>query len=88
MKLNFGKTALVVGFFASFMHFVWLVMVYFGLGQAYLDWILGLHQVSLPIRVLPFNFTSAFLLLVVTFVVGYFMGWVFAYIWNRLVKGK
>ncbi len=88
MKLNAGKTALVVGSFVSFMHFVWLAMVWSGLGQAYLDWILGLHQVSLSIRVLPFNLTNAVILLVVTFVAGYLMGWVFACIWNRLIKGK
>ncbi|HSX49128.1 MAG TPA: hypothetical protein VLE44_02620 [Candidatus Saccharimonadales bacterium] len=88
MKLNCGKTALVVGFFVSFMHLVWLVMVWSGLGQAYLDWILGLHQVSLNIRVLPFNLMNGVYLLIVTFIVGYLMGWMFAYIWNRLIKGK
>lgn len=86
VKLKTASTALVLGTFVAFMHFVWMLMVYLGVGQAYLDWILGLHLVTNPITVLPFNFGTAAVLLTVTFVVGYLAGWVFAYIWNRLHK--
>lgn len=88
MKLNIGKTALVFGFVVSIIHLIWLLMVIFGIGQLYLNWILGLHQVSLPITVLPFNLMNGILLLIVTFIAGYLMGWVFAYFWNWLHKGK
>lgn len=88
MKLNLGRTALVVGLFVSLMHLVWMLVVYFGLAQWYLDWILGLHLVSNPFKVLPFSFGTALTLVIFTFVVGYIAGWVFAIMWNRLVKGK
>jgi len=88
MKLNLGKTALVFGFLVSLMHLMWMTMVYLGVGQMYLDWVFGLHLISNPFTVLPFSFGAALTLIVFTFVVGCVMGWFFAWIWNRFVKGK
>lgn len=88
MKLKPASTALTLGIFVAFIHFVWMMMVFFGFAQLYLNWIFGLHLISNPFEVLPFNFGSATILILFTFVIGYLMGWVFAYIWNRLVKGK
>lgn len=88
MKLKVGATALVFGTVVALMHAVWMLMVFLGFGQTYLDWIFGLHLLSNPFTVLPFNFVSAVVLVIFTFVVGYVMGWVFAWIWNGLHKGK
>ncbi len=87
MKLKTGPTALVTGVFVAFMHFVWMLMVYFKIAQWYLNWVFGLHLLTNPYKVLAFNFGTAVTLLVFTFIVGYFAGWVFAFIWNRLHKG-
>lgn len=88
LKLVVGKTALVFGFFVALMHAVWMLLIFLGVAQFYLNWIFGLHLLSNPYLVLPFNFGTALMLVVFTFVVGYIMGWVFAFIWNRLHKGR
>ena len=88
MKLKVGKTAIVFGLFIAFMHLVWMLMVATGIAQWYLKWILGLHLLNNPFVVLPFSFGTAVTLIVVTFIVGYLGGWVFAWIWNYLHKGQ
>ncbi len=79
---------MVLGVFVALMHLVWMLMIYLGFGQWYLDWIFGLHLLSNPFVVMPFNFGAALTLIIFTFVVGYVMGWVFATIWNKLHGGK
>ncbi len=79
---------MVMGVFVALVHVVWMLLIFLGLGQLYLNWIFGLHLISNPFVVMPFNFGAALILIIFTFVVGYVMGWVFAVIWNRLQKGK
>jgi len=86
MKLSETKTALVVGTFAGLMHAVWSLLVFLGLAEPYLNWILGLHFLSNPYVLAPFSFRTAIFLVVFTFVIGYLLGFVFATIWNRLHK--
>ncbi len=88
MKLKVGATAMVFGVFMAFVHVVWMLMVFFGLAQWYLNWILGLHLITNPFVVMPFNIMTAVWLIIFTFVVGYVGGWIFANIWNGLHKGK
>lgn len=88
MKLKVGATGMVLGIFVALMHLIWMVVIYVGVAQWYLDWIFGLHLLTNPYKVMPFNFTAAITLIIVTFVVGYLMGSIFAVIWNRLHKGN
>lgn len=88
MKLKVGATAMVFGVVVALMHTIWMIMVFLGVGQMYMDWIFGLHLLNNPFRVMPFNLMTAIWLIVFTFVVGYVLGWVFAFVWNRLHKGK
>ena len=85
-ELDTGKTALIVGSFAGLMHLVWSAVVALGFGQVWLDFILNLHFLNNPFTVSTFDVTRAVLLVVVTFAVGYAVGWVFATIWNKLLK--
>lgn len=78
---------MVLGVFVALMHALWMLLIFFGVAQLYMNWIFGLHLLTNPYTVLPFNWGSAITLIIVTFVVGYVMGWVFAFIWNRLHKG-
>ncbi len=87
MKLKESSTALVVGTFVAVLHAIWSLMVFVGFVETYLDWILGLHFLTNPYQVLPFNFVNAAILIGFTFVAGYAFGWVFATIWNKLHKG-
>lgn len=88
MKLKTSATAMVFGIVVALFHAVWMLMVWIGVGQLYLDWIFGLHLLSNPFKVMPFSLGSALALIVFTFAVGYLMGWVFAFVWNKLHKAK
>lgn len=86
-ELNVNKVALSVGFFLGGWHLVWSVFVLLGWAQTIINFILGLHMLSVPVQVLPFNITTAGLLIVVTFAVGYVAGRIFATVWNAVHKG-
>lgn len=85
-KVKESKAALIFGTFAAVMHAFWSVLVFLGLAQPYLNFISGLHFLNNPYKVLPFNLSTAVMLIAVTFVIGYLVGWVFAKIWNKLQK--
>ena len=86
MKLKPMAVAVYTGLFVATLHFVWSLMVVSGLSQLYLDWILGLHFLNNPFVVVPFSFSVMIMLLVVTFVVGFILGWVGTICWNKMIK--
>lgn len=86
MKLKPMDAALYTGVFVASIHAVWSIVVALGLGQVYLDWILGLHFIRNPFVVMPFQFSTALVLIVVTFGVGYILGWVGSIFWNKMIK--
>lgn len=88
MKLKLGGTAMVFGVFIALMHVIWMLLIYLRVAQFYLNWIFGLHLITNPYKVLPFDFGTALTLVIFTFIVGYVVGWIFAFIWNRLHKGR
>ena len=85
-ELNVNKVALSFGFFLGGWHLVWSILAALGWAQGLLDFILGLHMLSVPVQVLPFSITTAGLLIIVTFAVGYMAGKIFATIWNSVHK--
>ncbi len=86
MKLNPNKTALVVGTFAGLWHFVWGLLVAMGLAGAILDFVYGIHFLNNPFTVQSFDVVKWVTLIVVTAIIGYVFGYVFALLWNRLQK--
>lgn len=84
MKLMPTQTAMVVGAFATVMHAIWSLMVLLGLAEPYLNLMLGLHFLNNPFTISTFSLTTALMLIVVTFGVGYVVGYVFAVVWNKL----
>lgn len=86
MKLKPMAVAMYTGLFVAGLHLVWSLMVFLGVGQLYLDWILGLHFINNPFMVVPFNFSVMIMLLVVTFSVGFILGWVGTHCWNKMSK--
>jgi len=87
MAINKNKTGLTFGFLISFMHLVWSILVALGLAQAMLDFVLGLHMLSIPVIVASFSWGKALGLIVITFIVGYVFGWLMAFFWNKCFKG-
>lgn len=86
MKLNANKAGLVFGLFLAGWHFLWSILVVVGWGQMLLNFVFWLHMISNPYLVLSFDFTVAVLLLIITFVAGYVIGWIFSSLWNRIHK--
>ncbi|MFA5967472.1 MAG: hypothetical protein WC805_03100 [Patescibacteria group bacterium] len=86
MKLNTHGTGMTLGAFFALFHFVWLLIVGLGWAKGLMDWVLSLHMMGWDGNMLPFAWGAAILLLIVTFVVGYIWGWVFAYLWNYFHK--
>ena len=86
MKFNPITVALYTGFLIAALHLLWSVIVALGLGQVYLDWILGLHFIKNPFVVMPFSFGTMIVLVSFTFIVGFILGWVGTICWNKMVK--
>jgi uncharacterized protein YneF (UPF0154 family) len=87
-ELDKNKVGLIAGIFLGLWHTVWSLFVLIGFAQTILDWIFWLHMVVNPYTVKSFSITTAILLIVVTFIVGYIGGFVFAALWNNMHRKK
>jgi len=85
-NLNPHKTGLAIGAMLGFVHLVWSILVAVGLAQLYINWIFQLHMIVPPYTVATFSVMNAVLLVIVTSVLGYVVGWVLASIWNMVHK--
>jgi type II secretory pathway component PulF len=87
-KLNKNQVGLICGVFLAAIHAIWalLVAVVPDLLQQFLDWVFGLHFLMPIYVVTSFNFVNAILLVALTFVGGFALGWGFAAIWNWINK--
>ncbi len=84
--LNKNKTGFALGLFAGFMHLVWSLLILFGWAEPLLNFIYNLHSISIPITVESFDLGKSVALIVVTAIVGYVFGYIFATIWNKVHK--
>ncbi len=66
------------------MHLAWAVVIALGLGQAIYDFVLWAHMIHLPIIIGPFDATAAATLVVMTAIIGYILGYIGAWVWNRI----
>ena len=82
--LNKNRTGLVLGAFIGLWHFSWVLLVAVGLAQPLIDWIFRLHFIQPVYRVTSFRWDHAAGLVLFTAVSGYFLGWIFAALWNGL----
>ena len=86
MKLNKNMVGMAMCGLMAFWHAFWSLMVLMGFAQPFLDFIYRLHFLNNPFVVNPFSWGTALMLIVITGVIGYAMGWVFAWVWNMLHK--
>ena len=78
------KTGLALGALVGGFHLVWALLVLFGWAQAILNFIFMLHMLRPVMVVDGFSAMLAISLVLVTSIIGYFMGYFFAVVWNRL----
>ncbi len=86
MELNPSKVALTLGVLLGGWHLVWSVLVALGLAPPLLDFIFSMHMLANPYQVTGFDVTKAGILVVITFMVGYVVGYIFANVWNKVHK--
>ncbi len=86
MQLNKNKAGLILGSFMGLMHLAWSVMVAAGSAQALLDLVFHFHFLNNPLVVGAFSVRTAVILIALTFLVGYVVGWVLAFLWNTVHK--
>lgn len=82
------KIGLVGGFVLSGFHVLWAILVATGLAQMLYDFVLWAHMIHLQIVIGPFEVMAALVLIVMTFVVGYAIGWVIGKVWNSVHAHK
>lgn len=84
MPLNANKVGLVWGTGLAVFHLIWSILVITGIGQIFMDIVLWMHMIHMPMTIGPFVLSASLSLVVFTFIVGYCMGYVVALIWNKV----
>ena len=78
-----NKAGLALGALLGLWHLAWAILVAIGWAQPLINFIFWLHFIK-PIYVIePFNAGTAALLVAITAMIGYVMGFIFALLWNR-----
>ena len=81
-----NKAGLVFGALLGGFHLLWSLLVLFGIAQPIYNFILWAHMIHLALTIGPFSFTAAATLVVFTAVMGYVLGYVGAWVWNRVYR--
>ena len=84
--LNRNHVALALGSFVGFWHLIWSILLALGWAKPLVDFILNIHHIQVLYEIMPFEFGKAVGLVIVTFIVGYVFGFVFATGWNICQK--
>jgi len=82
--MNKNKAALVFGSFIALIHFVWGLAIAFSWAQPWMDFVYKMHFLNNPFTVMPFDLMRILGLVVIAFVMGYIVGYVFAVLWHKL----
>jgi hypothetical protein len=73
---------LVIGAAIGGWHVLWGVLVATRLAQPLIYYILYFHFLTVPVRVAPFDFPRALVLIVLTSAFGFLLGVLIAWLWN------
>lgn len=87
-NLNKNKVGLSLGLLSVFLHLLWMITVYIKSVETLLSWFKSYHFISPTYTILKFDFKIAFLGLISAFLISYIIGWLFAFIYNKLNQGK
>ncbi len=83
-ELSPKKTGFALGAFLGLWHFVWSLLIATGFAQGLLNFVLRLHSLNNPYQVTGFSAIKSVALIVVTSLVGFVFGFVFAKVWNAV----
>lgn len=79
---NPNKVGLVLGALYGGWHLLWSVFVAVGWAQTLINFVFWMHFVVPPYIIAPFQVRVALVLIVVTSVVGYAIGYILGLLWN------
>lgn len=85
-KLNTHKTGLALAAFFGLVHLLWSLCVAMGFAQGMLDFIYGMHFLNNPFTMQAFSWGGALMLVVITSVIGYVVGFVLSAIINKVAR--
>ena len=83
-NINKTKAGLALGTITGGVHLVWSILIMLGFAQPLLDFIFKVHMIKATFVVDDFNAGLALTLVVVTAVIGYIVGYIFATVWNKI----
>jgi hypothetical protein len=81
---NPNKVGLVFAILLGGWHLVWSILVATGFGQLLYDFILWAHMIHLAIKIGPFDLAASITLILVTAILGYVIGYVGSFVWNKM----
>jgi hypothetical protein len=81
-KMKPKRVALALACLVVVCQLIWILAVAIG-KQPMLDWILGMHFLAGSLTVAAVTVGKAITSLLIHFVAGYILGWLFATIWNK-----
>lgn len=82
VTLNKNQAGLTLGLLSGVTHFLWVILAAFGLGQGFANFVHSMHFLSDMHTVMGISWGFGILGIVIAFVSGYVMGFVFAALWN------
>ena len=77
---------MALGSLLGAVHVFWALLVGLGWAQPVVDFIHSVHFMKSTEMVGAFNLGTALLLVIVASLIGYTLGWLFGYFWNRIQK--
>lgn len=84
--MNAKKVGLALGTLIALVHLVWVSIVRLGFGDNILGGIMRLHFINCPAVITPFSIGTAVFLVIIAFIAGYILGWLFAVFYNYYDK--
>ncbi len=82
ITLNKNQAGLTLGLMYGIMHFLWVILAVFGLSQGFANFVHSMHFLSDMHTIAGASWGLGILGVVVAFVGGYVIGYVFAALWN------
>ncbi len=81
---NAHKVGLLFGALLGGIHLIWALMVFLGVAQMLMDFVFWAHMLHIPITVGPFDTSAAAVLVVMTYALGYALGYAGARVWKKV----
>lgn len=85
--LNKFKVGLALGGFVSFLHVIWSILVATNYAKPLTDFIFKVHMMQSPLIINEFDWRLSVSLIIITAIVGFVVGFIFACFYNWANKG-